>query len=219
MKNKLLVFAVAIVVILGAFAGGVYMFQQNQKEEINFLAEKHAEVFKRNYSPTLGNKDAKVFIIEFLDPECESCRAFHPRVKALMEEFSGKVQLVVRYAPFHQNSEIAIRALEASRKQNKYWEALDLLFQTQPEWGNHHNPQPDLIFEYLPRLGIDMDQLSKDMESFQIDNIIKQDSEDLQILGVRGTPTFFVNGKPLPRFSYQDLRNLVSQEVEKLYGK
>src|SRR5690606_28131327 len=120
--------------------------------------------FVREYSPRFGSENAKVILTEFLDPECESCRAFYPVVKSLLSEFGDKVQLVVRYAPFHQNSRVAIKALEAARFQGKYWESLELLFFHQPQWGDHHNPRPELIFEFLSQLGLNMEQLKSDME-------------------------------------------------------
>ena len=131
--------------------------------------------------------------------------------------FKGKVQLVVRYAPFHQNSQIAIRALEAARMQGKYWEALELLFEKQPEWGNHHNPRPELIFDFLQSLNLNMERLKKDMESPLITKMIEQDYEDLRILNVRGTPSFYVNGRPLLNFGIGPLTELVKEEVEKAY--
>ena len=87
----------------------------------------------------------------------------YPHVKNLIKEYEGKVQLVVRYAPFHGNSKIAVAALEAAKKQNLYWESLGLLFERQPEWGSHHHPRIDLIFDFLPSIGIDVNQLKLDM--------------------------------------------------------
>ena len=217
MKNKLVVyFSVGLALVL-AFVGASLLYQNSQKEKLNFLASEKSELFVRDYSPKYGNADAKVILTEFLDPECESCRAFFPVVKSLLDKFEGKVQLVVRYAPFHKNSKIAIRALEASRIQGKYWEALELLFYHQPKWGSHHDPKPELIFEYLPQLGLDMEKLKTDMKSNKIKNIIEQDQKDLKALSVRATPTFFVNGRPLTEFSIEALHNLIQDEVEHMY--
>ena len=95
--------------------------------------------------------------MEFLDPECESCRELYPYVKQIMAKHKDRVRLVIRYAPFHPNSEFAIRILESLRLQGKYWEGLELLFEHQPEWGSHHNPKPELIWGLLPELGVDVD--------------------------------------------------------------
>ena len=175
MKNKYALFigsGVGLVVLFSIFT---YLYQESRKEALSFLAKENAEVFVRDYSPKYGEKNAKVFLTEFLDPECESCRQLYPEVKAILEEFKGKVQLVVRYAPFHGNSVTAIKALEAARMQGKYWEALELLFHYQPMWGSHHAPKPELIFEYLPKLGLDMEKLSQDMLNPALEKNIQQD--------------------------------------------
>ena len=75
MKNKMYIYIGSFALILGIFFLGVKLYKDTQREQLSFLAEKNAEVFVRNYSPRFGSKDAKVFLIEFLDPECESCRA------------------------------------------------------------------------------------------------------------------------------------------------
>lgn len=217
MKNKIMIFAVSIAVLVAAFSFATMKYNEKQQEQTSFLANKFFEVFVRDYSPRYGAEEAKVFLTEYLDPECESCRKFYPEVKSLLKEFEGKVQLVVRYAPFHKNSKVAIKALEAARMQGKYWESMEYLFEKQPEWGNHHNPRPELIFVFLEELGLDMKKLKNDMESPKINLMIQQDMEDLQVLNVRGTPSFYVNGKPLAKFGIPGLRELLKQEVDKLY--
>ncbi|MCB0385072.1 MAG: thioredoxin domain-containing protein [Bdellovibrionales bacterium] len=217
MKNKVFVYLAAGAVIIALFVAVSLLYKKSEKEKLNFLASAQSELFVRDHSPRYGDKEAKVILTEFLDPECESCRAFYPAVKSLLNDFEGKVQLVVRYAPFHQNSKTAIRALEAARLQGKYWQALEMLFHYQPEWGNHHNPRPERIFEFLQALDLDMEQLKADMNAQKIDAIIMQDEQDLRALNVRGTPTFFVNGKPLEDFGMDSLRALLKQEVDSQY--
>ena len=163
-----------------------------------------------------GNSEAKVFVVEFFDPECETCREFHPYMYDIMSEFEGKIQLIMRYAPFHGNSILAVSILEGARKQDKYWEALEILYQHQPEWGDHHNPRPELIWNYLPRLGIDIERLKNDMKDPAIQKIIEQDLKDGQTLDVRQTPTFFVNGKPLIEFGPDQLKQLIEAELKEV---
>ncbi|MCO4793375.1 MAG: thioredoxin domain-containing protein [Bacteriovoracaceae bacterium] len=217
MKNKKVLFAGAAVVLVVIFALAANFYKNYESERIGFLAQENASVFIRDHSPQYGNKDARVYLIEFLDPECESCRLFYPQVKSLLKEFGDKVKLVVRYAPFHRNSKIAIRALDGAKNQGKYWEALELLFKHQPEWGSHHNPQPEKIFEILPQLGLDMDRVRSDMKNPDIEKMIAQDIADLRKLNVRGTPTFFVNGKPVARFGIDALREAIQEAVKEAY--
>ena len=205
MRSKIYFLIGLFSLTLGLFIIGKNYYHNSQDNEISNLV--------RSHSPKLGASNPKVILVEFFDPECESCRAFYPIVKDLMEEFKDDVQLVLRYMPFHGNSKEAIAALEASKKQGLYWKSLELLYRTQPMWGSHHHPQIELIYNYLPTIGINVDQLKKDMKSPTIKEIIETDYADGKILEVRATPTFFINGKKLVDFSVQGLRNSIESAL------
>ena len=213
MKNKSIIILSSIVTLVGIFFAGIKYYQSIQNEELEALSKKEFLKFVPNYAPKLGPESPQVYLVEFLDPECESCREFYPYVKMLLKENEGKIQLVVRYAPFHGNSRFVIRILEASRKQGKYWEVLENLFQYQPLWGSHHEPKPDLVWKYLPETGVDIEKIKKDMMDPAIDEMIARELSDAENLGVRGTPTFFVNGKMLQIFGYEPLRELIQKEL------
>jgi protein-disulfide isomerase len=172
-----------------------------------------ASVLVRPHSHILGPADAKVTIVEFLDPECESCREVYPMVKHLLSQYGGRVRLVVRYMPFHPNSMYAAAALEAAAEQNKYWEMLETLFRHQPEWGGHHAPRPELIPEYAKQLGLDMDAWTKAVGKGEYKALVERDREDGKSLGVKGTPTFFVNGKMLDQLGYEPLMAMIEAEL------
>lgn len=215
-KGLLFVGAVVFMTIVYFLASSYY--NKNQVSKKSFLAQENSNRFVREYSQTLGSDDAKVFLIEFLDPACETCAAFSPHVKRMVKESNGRIKLVIRYAPLHQGSDKVVKILEAATKQGKYWETLELLFKTQSKWASHHNPQPELIWQFLPMIGLDTARLRKDMNDPVIQQIIKQDLEDVKALNVRKTPEFFVNGKPLPKFGWNELLELVKSELAETYN-
>ncbi len=214
MKTKVAVAVAAVVVVIGGFWFARDMVREGERSRVEEIPQQD-QALTRESALKLGRDGAPVTVVEFFDPECESCRAFHPMVKQLLEEYEGKIQVVARYAPFHPNSRFAIKILEAARQQNRYWETLELLYHHQPEWGDHHHPRPELIWTYLPRLDLDMEKLKEDMESPAIEQIIQEDLEDGQKLGVRMTPTFFVNGEPLLDFGYEPLKALIARALER----
>ena len=167
----------------------------------------------RPYSPTQGAEQAAVTIVEFFDPECESCRAMYPIVKQVMQEFDGRTKLVIRYMPLHQNSAYAASLLEAARAQNKYWEYLEVVMLRQPEWASHAAPRPDLLLTYAPSVGLDVARLKADASSAEIRMRITQDEQDGHALGANRTPTFFINGRPLMRLGYNELREAVQAQL------
>ena len=203
------------ILALGALFGtGALVYKSSQKEDARSNAQQNRQMLARDYSPLYGNPDAKVEIVEFLDPECETCRQFYPFVKSLVNEFPGRVKLIIRYAPFHQDALLVSRVLEAARKQGKYWETLTLFFERLPQWGSHHDPKPDLIWTYLPELGLNVEQIRIDIDDPQIRHQINTDIGDVKRFNIRATPTFYVNGMPLPSFGYEQLRSAVLQALK-----
>lgn len=215
MKKPIVIFSGIFLLLL--FALGGYIYKNQQATKLGFLARENAEIFVRQHSPTLGSDGAKVYLVEFMDPACETCSAFYPFVKKLLADNPGKIKLVLRYAPFHEGADYFVKILEAAKKQNKYWETLAVMYQSQPYWASHHNPQPELIWRFLPEAGLDLEKLKNDMNDPAIEQIIVQDLADAKALNVTKTPGFFVNGKPLITFGDIELRQLLEAEIAAQY--
>ena len=168
----------------------------------------------RAHSPTLGAADAPVVIVEFLDPACETCGTFYPLVKEMLAANPGRIRVVLRWAPFHNGSQDVVAMLEAARRQDKFWPALEALLASQAVWSPDHAPQVALAWKQLEGLGLNRDKLQADMAAPEISRLIAQDLADAGTLGVTMTPEFFVNGKPLPSFGYEQLKQLVDDALK-----
>lgn len=215
MKNKKIVLsAIALLVIGFIFAISTYQSNVDVKNQ-ELASSKDGAPFYRNHSPSFGENKNNVIITEFLDPECESCAAFHPIIKEVFSDYKSETKLVIRYLDNHGNSKYAVRLLEAARLQNKYEEALDVLFKYHTKWAQHHNPQVELLWDFLPEAGLDMEKLKADFDTNNVDKMLTLDRMDSGTLGVRGTPTFFVNGKKLRELSHKALLDLVESEIYK----
>ena len=212
MKQKSIFIATAVILAI-LFAVGIQIYRGQQAERA--ASAQNQDALLRFGSPTVGNADAPVHIVEFLDPACETCSAFYPFVKELMAAHPEKIRLTVRYAPFHQGSDQVVKALEAARKQGKYWQALEALLSSQSGWTQHHTARVDLIWPYLEGVGIDVARLKNDMNAAGIAQLIEQDLADAKTLNVTQTPEYFVNGKPLPSFGYEQLQQLVEEALAK----
>jgi len=180
----------------------------------NSVQPEIAEELARPYSPVLGPETAPVTIVEFFDPACEACRAFYPIVKDILAEHDGAVRVVLRYTAFHgEGSEEAIRVLESARMQGVFEPVLEALLEFQPRWASHGAPAPGLILAIAKQAGLDADAAKTQMMAPQTVGVLNQDRADVEAVGVRQTPTFFVNGKPLDPFGADELRALVAAEV------
>ncbi|MBI2277886.1 MAG: thioredoxin domain-containing protein [Dechloromonas sp.] len=218
MKQKTL-FSVALTILLLVFTGGAFYYSAQQEKQASQVAEANRAALIRMHSPTLGKAEAPVVIVEFLDPACETCRAFYPRVKQLLAANPDKIRLVLRYAPFHNGSDKIVALLEAARMQGKFWPVLEALLASQADWAPHHTPQVALAWPHLEGLGLNMEQMAFDLTSPDIAKVIEQDLADARTLNVTMTPEFFVNGKPLPSFGFEQLQQLVDAALAATRGK
>lgn len=214
MNRKWIVLGTVVAVVL-AFVAGVSVFTNRSNQEVKQAARTNSDALVRPHAPIFGNPGAKVTIVEFFDPSCETCRAFYPIVKRMVNASFGQVRLVVRYAPLHQGSDTAVKILEAARQQGKYWEALERTLAAQPQWAAHDRPQPQMIWDLIGDIGLDMAKARADASGPAVDQVLRQDIADMQALKVDRTPGFFVNGTPLREFGEAQLKALVEQELKK----
>lgn len=221
-REAILLLIIAALVIVGAFVGMRWYQQSNQTKQAT-QPSVNMEAMVRPDSPSMGPSDAKVTVVEFLDPECESCAAFAPEVKKILKEFEGQTRLVIRYMPFHKNARLAASYMEAAGEQGKYWEMQEKMFVNQSQWGEIHGapapvnrPDPEVLFKkWAGELGLNVEQLSASAAEKKHQDKIDRDFADGRSLGVRRTPTIFVNGKELFRLNPNDLRSMIAAELKK----
>ncbi|MGE8942370.1 DsbA family protein [Leptospira interrogans] len=211
-RRTLVVGAVAIAAIL--FATGAYIYDRGAADRQAKIAAETQSYLVRPHSPVLGPQNAPVTVVEFFDPSCESCRAFYPIVKQILAKYPEDVRVVIRYAPFHEGSDEAVRIMEAARLQNLYVAVKEALLQTQPTWAVHGAPNLGIAWAAAQAVGLNYTQAQNDAKNPKIANILQQDQADLRAAKVRQTPSFFVNGKPLTSFGARQLNELVDAEVE-----
>ncbi|MCB2141293.1 DsbA family protein [bacterium] len=165
-----------------------------------------------------GNKEASVTLVEYLDFECEACRAYYPMVKQLAEEFNDDIRVVNRYFPLpgHKNSMTAALAVEAASRQGKYWEMHDKLYEEQINWGERKSADPTIFENYAKDIGLNMEQYKNDLTDKELKSRVNRDKNSGTRLGVSGTPTFFLNGEKIPNpKSAEDFRNFIIAAISK----
>ena len=212
MKQKVL-FVVAAVALLLVFAVGAWVYKSREIDEPAQLGDPIYTQLVRMHSPTLGKPDAKVQLVEFLDPACGPCASFYPMVKKIVASNPDQIRLVLRYAPFHQGSGAVVAVLEAAKKQGKFWPALEAVLASQASWTQRHIAQVNRVWKHLEGLGLDLEQMRADMVTPAIARAIAQDLDDAKALNVNRTPSFFVNGQPLLNFGYEPLKAMVDEAL------
>lgn len=144
------------------------------------------------HSYIIGKKNAPVSIVEFVDFQCPYCARFHPPIKEVLEAMPNDVNLIIKNFPlsFHPQARPAAYVAFAAGEQGKYEEMTDLIL------SSGRNLNDETYEKFAKDLGLDMKKFSKDRaDTAKWDALIEKDMELGSKVGVRGTPTIFVDGK------------------------
>ena len=148
----------------------------------------------------LGPANARVVLEEFGDFECPPCGILHPILLQMHKEFPDQLQIIFREFPLTPNHRHALNAAYASEAagiQGKFWEMHDLIYETQKSWHEAFSSKP--IFEdYAKRIGLDVERFKQDVESDHVARRVTADGVRGRAMGVKGTPTVFLNGREVP---------------------
>ena len=138
-----------------------------------------------------GSVNAPITLVEYGDYECPYTGMAYPIIKEIMREFGDKMYFVFRNFPLndiHPHAQNAAEAAEAAAAQDKFWKMHDYLFEHQNALDYHH------LLEYAQSVGLDVEKFEKDMSGHAYASLIEQSLKGGINSGVKGTPTFFING-------------------------
>lgn len=177
-----------------------------------FLKQPESPVFRISTTdqPALGSENAMVTIVAFTDYQCPSCAAIHPALERVVKENDGRVRLVARDFPLTQHAEAfkAAEAAEAAREQGKYWEYVHLLMQNQSAL------DVEKLKTYACELGLDPVRFDTALDSGKFADMVQRDIDDGIKLGLKGTPSLFINGRRVSATSYEDLKTHVDAALK-----
>jgi protein-disulfide isomerase len=174
-----------------------------------------APIVRENSHRLSTAPDGRVTLVEFLDFECESCRAAFPFVEELRKKYDGKVTFVARYYPLpaHKNSETSALAVEAAAQQGKFEAMYAKMYETQATWGEQQESQALLFRSFAESLGLDLGAYDRAVADPATLQRIEQDKNDGTALGVQGTPTFFLNGTKIQPESTEEFQKLIDDAL------
>jgi protein-disulfide isomerase len=177
-----------------------------------FLIAPESPVFSISTTdqPSLGKDNAPVTIIAFTDYQCPSCASMHPSLERVVKEYGDKVRLVTRDFPLTQHVDAfkAAEAAEAAREQGKYWEYIQVLLK------NQSLLTVEKLKGYATEVGLDRTRFDSALDSGKFKESVQLDIDDGIRLGLKGTPTLFINGRRVSVKSYEDLKALVDAALK-----
>lgn len=162
-------------------------------------------------SPVKGDRNAPVNIVEFSDFQCPYCAQLQPTLKEILKAYPGKVNLVFKHFPlsFHAQARNAVKASLAAAEQGKFWEMHDLIFE------NYKSLTEERFREFAEKLGLDTGKFTSDYSSTRFEKQIQDDMSVAQTVGVRGTPTLFINGRKMTGRSIDDFKGMIEEAIKK----
>ena len=145
--------------------------------------------------PSIGPEDAEIVLVEFSDFQCPYCkRWFEDTYKPLLAAYPGQIRLVYRNLPLtslHPQAMSAAVASLCADDQGAYWPYHDKLFSGEYDLGR------EAYLQYAADLDLDEAAFESCLDSGKFDDFIQEDMNFSLDLGVRSTPTFFINGVPI----------------------
>lgn len=185
------------------------LLQKTATKQVEIAKLEIAQQIDISGSPVRGEENAAVTLVVFDDFECPYCARTVPLLKQVMEKYAGKVKLVFKNFPLsiHRNSRNAALTALAAARQGKFWEMHDILYE------NFNRLNPKKIDDLAAQIGLDMEQLKKDRSDPKLTAMINRDINEGNSIGVRGTPTIYIDGRLLPERSLASFSRLIDEEL------
>jgi protein-disulfide isomerase len=162
--------------------------------------DRRAQIDVSKFGPPLGNPSAPVTIVEWSDFTCPFCQAVRPTLEAFVEAHKDRVKLI--YKPFpiesHPGAQELAQAGEWARDANLFWPMHDAMF------GSPGSHSPDELASLAAEAGGDADSLKAALESGKYAAKVKASQAEARAAGIKGTPSLFINGRPLVLTDYSE---------------
>lgn len=213
-ENNLIGKVIVIITVL-VVAGAVFWGIRTQDS-----GSKSVNVEVTDEDKYLGDKNAKVTLVEYSDFQCPACKAYEDIVKEIRNAYSAEdLRIVYRHFPLrsiHPNADLAAQATEAAGEEGKFWEMKDELFKNQAEWSKEKDPR-GLFGAYAKSIGLDVAEFDEDLlPEDDSKERVEKDYQSGVALGVNSTPTFILNGVVIKNpQTVDEFKALIDAELKK----
>lgn len=213
-ENNLIGKVIVIITVL-VVAGAVFWGIRTQDS-----GSKNVNVEVTDEDKYLGDKNAKVTLVEYSDFQCPACKAYEDIVKEIRNAYSAEdLRIVYRHFPLrsiHPNADLAAQATEAAGEEGKFWEMKDLLFENQAEWSKEKDPR-GLFGAYAKAIGLDIAEFEEDLlPEDDSKERVEKDYQSGVALGINSTPTFILNGVVIKNpQTVDEFKALIDAELKK----
>jgi len=187
---------------------------QKFRQENPRMDEQKRSLLLDEYAPYYGTTSPKITIVEFFSFNCPGTEEMQDTVRELGIKYQDKIKIIFRHFPTNKEAIEYSLAAECAHKQNKFWGMYDKLFQNQKKL------TPNKLIPYARQLGLNTKQFSSCLQDKNTLEIIKQDIRQGTKLGVKGSPTTYINGykieRPIPKDIFMSIiENIIEVDEDK----
>ena len=223
--KRSLPFLIIIFVLAVAVGAAAYYMKRSAQENSSIPAASPGHPSSAATTPApgaqpphfRGSENASVTLEEFGDFECPPCGLLYPVLKGSENEYGPRLRVIFREFPLtppHVHALAAARAAEAAGLQGRFFEMHDQLYENQKTWKDVFDVRP-VFEEYARKIGLDVERWKKDQTSEVVEQRIFLDGVRAHSLGVKGTPTVFLNGTEIPfeQLTPEGLRSAINKAL------
>jgi len=190
-----------IIALVGLIAlGGGAMLYRSKRPQVTVIPKESAPVGRQTEEVHVrGPANAAVTLEEYGDFQCPPCGGLEAPLQQIERDYASSLRVVFRNFPFtiHEHAHEAAYAAEAAGLQGRFWEMHDLLYREQAVWAKTKDVQP-LFDSYAGMIGLNLERFKKDAGGEQVKAKVESDRKRGEELGVRNTPTIFINNQSVP---------------------
>lgn len=213
-----LLLPIGVVTFVALITAGIGVMQYRAyRPQALALSKEQAETGKADALHERGAATASVTMEEFGDFQCPPCGAISEPLNQIERDYEKKVRFVFRNFPLanHPYAQPAAFAAEAAGLQGHFWEMHDLIYREQATWSKSASPR-ELFVTYAKLVGLDTNKFQKDVDGEEVKERVAADQKRAIELGVRLTPTIFVNGKSVtgPSLNPNGIRAAIEEALQ-----
>ena len=196
--KRYLPFIIVAAVALLTLGSGTLLYRAKRTPVLT-ISENQIASGKDGAVHVRGQPDAPVTLEEFADFQCPPCGMLSGVINQFEKDYHPRLRIIFRHFPLnsHQHARAAAQAAEAAGLQSRFWEMHDILYKQQTTWSKAADVKP-LFNEYAGILGLNQERFKQDMESEKVKARVTADHQYGTSLGVKNTPTIFINNRAAP---------------------
>ena len=188
-----------VTVALITITVGTALYRANRLPRVTISKENAVTNEKTESMHVRGAADAAVTLEEYGDFQCPPCGRLAGPLEEIEHDYGSRLRVIFRNFPFtiHEHAHEAAYAAEAAGLQGHFWEMHDLLYREQATWANTKDVQ-SLFESYAGTIGLNLERFKKDAGGEQVKAKVESDRKRGEELGVKNTPTIFINNQAVP---------------------